>query len=285
MRQLVYTNPLGNSITLYREPNLITKLDGIEMPEINIQSQSAPYQDGVTDLDALFSARTITVEGTLLVSGLPAIYTNRALMMAQLNPKLGLGTLTFTNDSGSFTTACRCLSAILPNKEYTEPYQSFQFQFFCPDPYWYALNQSISTLRVVSGGFTFPITLPIVFGNYTGTTPVNCLNDGDSTAPVVITFYGPATNPVIYNNTTGEQIKCNISLNTGDVLIINTKFGSKSVYKIASSGVITNQSQTLDASSTFWQLNIGNNSVSFSDDLFLSLEYCTVSWFNRYVGK
>ena len=44
MRELVYTNPLGNSITLYRDPNLITKLDGIEMPQVNMQTQSAPYR-------------------------------------------------------------------------------------------------------------------------------------------------------------------------------------------------------------------------------------------------
>lgn len=285
MRQLVYTNPLGNSITLYREPNLITKLDGIEMPEVNIQSQSAPFQDGVTDLDALFNARTISVEGALLVSGLPAIYQNRASMMAQLNPKLGLGTLTFTNNSGVYTTACRCLSAILPNKEYTDPYQSFQFQFFCPDPYWYEQSQSSILMQVVSNGFSFPITFPIVFGQYNVATPVNAVNNGDSTTPVIISFFGPATNPRIQNLTTGEYIKCNIELQTGDALIINTKFGSKSVYKIASSGAITNQSQTLDAGSTFWQMQLGTNSISFSDDLFLSLEYCTVSWYNRYIGK
>jgi len=285
MRELVYRNPLNNSIILYRDPNLITKLDGIELPQVNMQTQSAPYQDGVTDLDALFSPRTIVVEGSFLVSGLPAVYSSRSSALAQLSPKLGLGTLTFTNDNGIFTTACRCISAIMPNKEYTNPFQDFQFQFFCPDPYWYDQTQSLATLRVVSGGFTFPITFPIIFGNYTGITPVIAANSGDSITPVIINFYGPSVNPVVTNNTTGEHIKCNITLNVGDALIINTKFGSKSVSKIASSGIITNQSATLDASSTFWQLNVGDNSISFSDDLFLSAEYCRIYWFNRYVGK
>jgi hypothetical protein len=285
MRILVYTNPLGNSITLYKDPYLITTLSGIDMPEVNEQSQKAPYQDGVTDLDALFSPRTITVEGSIQSQQLPAIFSDRASAMAQLNPKLGLGTLTYTNEQGTFTTACRCISALFPNKLFTDPFQNFQLQFFCPDPYWYAQTQSMSTLRVVSNGFTFPMTFPIIFGTFTGTTPVPAVNAGDSITPVIISFYGPAVNPVITNNTTGELVKCNITLNNGDVLIINTKFGSKSISKIASNGIVTNQASTLDATSTFWQLNIGTNSISFSDDLFLSLEYCTISWYNRYVGK
>jgi len=285
VRILVYTNPLGNSITLYNDPYLITTLSGIDMPQVNEQTQKAPYQDGATDLDALFDVRTITVEGSIQSQKLPVIFADRASAMAQLNPKLGLGTLAYTNDQGTFTTACRCISALFPNKLFTEPFQNFQLQFFCPDPYWYAQTQNVSTLRVVSGGFTFPMTFPVVFGTYTGSTPVPAVNLGDSITPVIISFYGPAVNPVITNNTTGEYVKCNTTLLSGDVLIINTKFGSKSVSKIAASGGVYNLSNTLDAGSTFWQLNIGQNLISFADDLFLSLEYCTISWYNRYIGK
>jgi len=285
MRSLVYTNPLGNSIALYREPYLITALDGIEMVEVNEQTQSAPYQDGVTDLDALFGPRTIVVSGSILTQDLPTIYLDRASAQRQLNPKLGLGALTFTNDTGVYTTACRCISALFPNKEFTNPFQNFQLQFFCPDPYWYDQNQSSILMQIVTNGFTFPMTFPVVFGAFTGSTPVSASNLGDSITPVIITISGPTVNPVVSNLTTGEQIKLNITLNTGDVAIINTKFGSKSVTKIAASGTITNESSTLDANSIFWQLNIGDNQIKFSDDYLMSLEQCTVAWYNRYVGK
>ena len=285
MRSLVYISPLGNSLTLYRDPYLITALDGIEMPEVNMQTQSAPYQDGVTDLDALFSPRTIVVSGSILAQDLPTIYLDRASAQRQLSPKLGLGTLTFTNDSGTFTTACRCISAIFPNKEFVNPFQNFQLQFFCPDPYWYDNSQSSILMNIVNNGFTFPMTFPVVFGNYVGSTPVTATNNGDSLTPVIISVYGPTVNPVITNLTTGELIKLNISLNVGDALIVNTKFGSKSITLIPSSGAMSNASNSLDASSTFWQLTIGANSIRFSDDYLMSLEYCTVSWYNRYVGK
>lgn len=284
MRQLVFRNALGNSLTLYRDPNLITKIDGIEMPAVDMQTQSAPYQDGVTDLDALFGPRTIVCEGSFLVSGLSAVYASRASMTAQLNPKLGLGTLTFTNDIGAYTTSCRCISAVLPNKDYTNPFQNFQLQFFCPDPYWYDINQSSILLSYVSGGKTFPFTFPVVFGNYTGVVPQVALNLGDSVSPVVMSITGPATNPIVQNLTTGQLMKINIILNNNDVLNINTKFGSKSVI-LNRGGVISNQSSCIDANSTFWSLDIGANTIQFTNDLTYAMPTCTVSWYNRYSGK
>ena len=286
MRSLVYTNPLGVSLTLYKDPYLITTLDGLDLPTVDEQEQKAPYQDGTTYLDALFEPRTIVVTGAIInVQQLGPIFTDRAAILSCLNPKNGPGTLTYTNDNAVYTTVATVSLAHFPNKLATEPFQKFQIQFYCNDPYWYAGTGSSAILAIVTGGLTFPITFPITFGTYVGITLVAAPNVGDSVTPVILTITGPCANPTVTNTTTGELIRCNITLGVGDVLIINTKFGSKSVVLNAASGGLSNQMSTLDSTSTFWQLAIGNNQIQFSDDVQIGPETCTVSWFNRFSGR
>jgi hypothetical protein len=174
---------------------------------------------------------------------------------------------------------------MFPNKLATTPFQDFQVHFYCNDPYWYSRTQNATSIFLVSGGFTFPFSFPFQFGNYIGSTPMALVNSGDSTTPVQISINGPSVTPIITNTTTGQLIKCNITLNSGDVLLINTKFGSKSVTLISSSGATSNQMSTLDATSTFWQLAVGNNLVTFQDSTQGGLESCNIVWYNRFTGK
>lgn len=291
MRELVYTNALGQSLTLFNDKYLITSLDGIDMPTVDLQEQKAPYQDGTTYLDALFEPRTVVVQGAIInIQQLGAIFTSRAQVLAALNPKLGQGLLTYTNDNGSYTTTCTPMNAggsgagIFPNKPATDPFQLFSMEFYCNDPYWYSTTGSSASMDVVTGGLTFPITFPITFGTYVGNVPVGANNTGDSVTPVVITITGPSQNPVVTNTTTGQFISLNITLNVGDVLVINTKFGSKSIVYLPSGGSPQNQMASLVAGSAFWSLNIGNNQLTFSDSTQGSA-VCTVSWNNRYSGR
>lgn len=287
MRSLVYTNPRGVSLTLYQDPFLITSLEGLDLPTVDIQEQKAPYQDGTTYLDALFEPRTITVTGAITQpQDLSAIFTSRAEILAALNPKNGPGVLTYTNDNATYTTVATVTGApLFPDKPATEPLQRFQITFYCNDPYWYAEDQGSITMSLVTGGLTFPITFPITFGTYIGNTPTAAVNAGDSETPVIISVNGPAVNPVITNQTTGELIRCNIEIFAGDILSINTKFGSKAITLNSSAGVISNQMSTLDPTSTFWQLAIGNNLILYSDDTQGSSESCVVTWYDRYSGR
>jgi len=286
MRSLVFTNPLGVSLTLYKDPYLITTLDGIDLPTVNEQEQKAPYQDGTTYLDALFDPRTIVVTGAIInVQLLGPIFTDRASILAALNPKNGPGTLTYTNDNAVYTTVATVNLAQFPNKLATDPFQAFQIQFYCNDPYWYAEDSDSISMSLVIGGFTFPFSFPFSFGTYIGSIPTAAVNDGDSVTPVIISVFGPCANPVITNTTTGELIRCNITLTTGDILVINTKFGSKSIMLLTSGGQTINEMSTLDSTSTFWQMAIGNNLITFSDDTQQAQESCTVTWTNRYSGR
>jgi hypothetical protein len=285
MRKLVYTNPLGVSVTLFDDKYLITTLDGIDLPTVDLQEQKAPYQDGTTYLDALLEPRTIVVTGAIVnIQQLGSIFTNRAIILSALNPKNGPGVLTYTNDNSTYTTTCIIAQAQFPNKLATDPFQVFQIQIYCNDPYWYAGTGSSASMVIVTGGLTFPITFPITFGNYIGQSSTPAINAGDSVTPIIITVTGPSTNPRLTNQTTGEYIALNIVLNAGDILSINTKFGSKAIVYMPGSGGAQNAMSSLVQGSTFLNLAIGNNVLLFSDDI-QGYSTCVVTWNNRYSGR
>ena len=255
MRSITYTNPIGGSITFYQTPYLITSLDGIDLPKINIYEQKSPYQDGSTSIDQLWQPREIVLTGAINApNNIASINTHKRTIISALNPKAGAGTLTYTNDNATYK-----INNVLPqgplfkNKELTNPFQEFQITFYCFDPYLYDNT-------VTSTGLTSSQTI---------------VNSGDVITPILVSITGACTNPVIGNTTSGYSITYNGSF-TG-TLTINTAFGNKYA-KLGTSNVIAN----ITSASTFWGLLLGNNTVTFSCSS--GTPNVILSYYNRYNG-
>jgi hypothetical protein len=73
------------------------------------------------------------------------------------------------------------------------------------------------------------------------------------------------SNPVIYNAVTGEYFKLNLTLNNGDIIVINTNQGKKSIKKIVN-GVVSNAINYLETGSTWFQLDVGQNIFTYTAD-------------------
>lgn len=283
MRTILYTNPLNQSIELSIKPFLIEKLDGIGMPDVNMQTQKSPFQDGATIIDYLFDTRTISIEGK--ISGAPKNLTlidyYRDQLLTVVNPKFGPGTLTITQNGRVLQArTCQPKDIKLGNKLFKDPYQAFLINFECGDPYLYDVTQQQISIITLQNNLTFPVAFPTVFSTYLAGTPVDAFNSGHVDTPVVIDFYGPATNPVVTNTTTGQLVKCNITLLSTDVLRITTERGKENVVLNGT----TNKMNTLDSTSTFWYLGQDSNLISFSDATSSVNKQCVVKWYNRYIG-
>lgn len=143
-------------------------------------------------------------------------------------------------------------------------WQKVQLLYSANNPFWYAESEIIETFQGVEPLFNFPFTMsptePIVFGNV---IPSNiATNEGQVDAPVVIEIEGACVNPRIENETTGEFIAFrDLTMVAGDVLVIDTTFGQK---RVELNGV--NVFNKLDFASTFFNLQIGDNSIDFSDE-------------------
>jgi len=151
MRELIYTNPNGVSVTLGGAPSkyFITSVDGLGSPVVSLQTQKAPYQDGVTLIDQLNEPRTITVEGAITDLDEATLSTSRRTLISTLNPKLGAGTLSYKNENGNiyYITALPIDSPILPNRKRPgDIMQKFMVQFYCADPYWRKTTATTGTL-------------------------------------------------------------------------------------------------------------------------------------------
>lgn len=161
-------------------------------------------------------------------------------------------------------------------------YLAGALELVCMDP---ALLDDITESEIIStwmDGWVWRFTLPFRLrrrGNRTTTI----LNDGHMSAPVEIDFYGPAENPRVTNETTGEYIQVNRSLGEDDVLHITTAFGNKTV-TIEHQGERTNAFHYIDLDTTFFELRQGKNLISYDTDNDLEPQGVEIRYRKRYLG-
>ena len=294
MRKLVYTNPNGLTLELGGADYPITKLDGIDSPEWDDIEVKAPLQDGATDLGGSFQTRDITVEGAFakVPQDMAGIYAARRVLTLALNPKDGPGTLDLTTDTGTWRIAALPTgSPAFAPKEALDPYQRFQIVFHCPDPHWTDATDTTETLTEGGGGLAIPaagIGIPVAglavetVGTINGKSII-VVNDGDVPCPLCVKFYGETVNPKILNVTTGEYIRIVKTIALGDYVEVCTGFGDKTV-EISESGSVTNASMYLDLLSTFFQLAVGNNQLTFTDEGAAAGSSAVITYRNRYIG-
>jgi hypothetical protein len=286
MRTLQYINANNQTITLgngylYE----ITSLEGIDVPDLTISEQKSPYQDGATPIDQLLPTRDIDAQGIIALAGqLQPIYAARRDLTQIVNAKIGPGTLIYTNDYGQWqANNVTPEGPLFANRNANDGNQQWTITFHCADPYWYELTQQSIPMQTVTNDLVFPITFPTIFSHYTGQA-MSVYNAGDFNTPVVIDIYGPCTNPKITKTSTGEYIKINKTMNSGDLVEIKTTFGAKTVYYTASGGSAVNAINLLDLGSTFFTLDVGYNAVQLTDDASSASKLCYIKWYNRYIG-
>jgi len=263
MRSFQYINPIGGGVMFYNYPYLITTLKGLDIADINIQEQTAPFQDGTTPIDQLFKAREVVLDGAILLpQNLSGIDTAKRTIISGLNPKAGPGSAIYTNNNTSYL-----LKNIVPegplfsNKLATNPYQDFEVTFHCSDPYLYATSPIIDT--IVNGT-----------GNY-------CINSGDVESDILLTINGPCTNPTITNLFNGYIISYIGTIASGKILIINTSFGNKSAL-LYTSGSSVNAMPNISVGSVFFGLGLGSTQIEFTYSA--GSPTCTISHTNRFIG-
>ena len=140
----------------------------------------------------------------------------------------------------------------------------------CTRPYFIEAGNIDFDFASVRALFEFPFSLPAAgepFSELILGEEKNVINYGDVETGMVVKFTaaGACENPAIYNTETNEGIKVNISLEAGDILEINTNKGEKGVY-LNRNGTITNKINALDKTSTWLQLEAGDNSMLYTAD-------------------
>ncbi len=278
MDKIIITNKNGESITLGNEsPYFLQILEGASELPVTIESQKAPKQDGSTYFDNTLENRAITIEGMIVTKNNPnSVKEARRKMQRVLNPKLGEVIITY---QGKEIKGIVENTPAFPSGNGNKGiyYQKYLINLLCHQPFWLEPFYESREMSYIMGGLSFKLSLPTSFSNR-GFKRM-AINDGDVSTPVEIEFKGPAINPTVTNETTGEFLRVNRELGEEDVLTVSTAFGEKYV-RINGE----NAFHYIDLDSTFWQLIPGENILSYASNNDSINTKVTVKWKNRYIG-
>jgi uncharacterized protein YbcI len=154
--------------------------------------------------------------------------------------------------------------------------------FYCQDPYWLDEKGKNIEIKSITGGLKFGLNLPTTFSNVSFYKEI--VNEGDVEAPVQIEYIGPAKNPRVTNETTGEYIQVNMEIGEKEKLVIDTQEGKETVNLITphkTKDVYNN----IDLNSTFFELIVGKNLVKYSSDIEGAKDKVAIrDYTNKYVG-
>lgn len=140
----------------------------------------------------------------------------------------------------------------------------------CPDPFFKAVESTVTDFNAVIRLLEFPVEFPesgIPFSEIRAYSEKSVVNGGDAESGVIIrcNFTGEVENPAFYNLTTGEGLSVAFSFLRGDSLIIDTNQGSKSITLIRE-GTTINMLNYLVQGSAWFLLTIGDNIFTFTAD-------------------
>lgn len=99
-------------------------------------------------------------------------------------------------------------------------------QWVCSDPRRYSLAELGASipLATAEGGLEYPLAYPLDYGEATGGSR-SMTNEGSANAPLVVTFRGPLTNPVL-SSTAGWRLAFRLTISEGEFLVVDTRDGT-----------------------------------------------------------
>ena len=284
-----YTNPLGRVLELDAWPDrkdyILQSWEGFGEVPVTLQTSKSAYQDGVTLVDQLLEPRHLSLEVVLYGPSKQHVYDKRRFIQNIFNPKLGLGKLEWIQPNGD-VYAINVIPEGSPSfpagEGKSNSHQIAMINLMAPDPAWLDTSDNELLVSSVIGKFTFPISFPTQMGALDNERIIT--NRGDMPTPVRIIFNGPAENPKIANETTGDFVKVARTLLDDEQLIVDTTFGAKRVTFIDKDGVETNAFGFIDLESQFWWLEVGDNKIVYTSDSGGSAATVHLFFKQRYVG-
>jgi hypothetical protein len=218
----VVLNPNDTSVLPFVD---ITKVSGLDTPELRSTERDHEGVDGGF-LDAEFEKmRTIVLEGQVighvdfLETYLDTLKGNWAARRASIpfyfaHPGVA-ERLVYVKPLG-----CRY------DVDAARRLGTADIQFLCQaeDPRIY--DSALQTVQVSQGlpittGTSYSLGYPFGFGAVVSPEGSTVINGGNRPTPAIITLTGPVTNPVIYNDTYGNEMAFEIVVASGETLVID----------------------------------------------------------------
>lgn len=271
------------------EDILLSHIEGLGHPGATSQKSQGVNQDGCDSEDSLLDPRVIKLDITIRTQNREKLYELRRRIFRIINPKTynkntnkrGELLIYYTNDYKKY----RIYGKVEDSAEFNERknnHDKATISFYCQDPYWLDEKGQDIDIKSVKGGLKFGLKLATKFASVSFYKEID--NKGDTEAPVQIEYTGPASNPKITNETTGEYIQVNMDIDEKEKLVIDTHEGKETVNLITPHG-IQDVYNNIDLNSTFFKLIVGKNLIKYSSDIEGAKDKVTIiDYSNKYVG-
>ena len=179
--------------------------------------------------------------------------------------------------------------------------QTMQVSIICPDPYFKSVLLMYTDISKIFANFEFPFAFgaknsiceastmtddAIIFSGIDINRRVSVTNNGEIDTGVIITLTAHSDNiinPVIYEIDDKTFFKLNTTMMEGDVIIIDTNKGHKSVKMIRGVEEI-NMIRYMATGSTWFQLRQGDNVFTSDADANVEDLFVVFERYNLYEG-
>lgn len=290
MRQIVCENEDGMAVNFGSSfsPFLLENCDGLYDLNVNVSTSDNTMTDGATYLGSVVKPRNIVL--TLRDKTGADHQKNRAVLY-DLFKTGSEGNLVYTENDTSREISYYVESLLIDGVNRA---RQATVSLLCPDPYFYAVNESNVTMASYDAQFEFPHEF-LSGGEELGAKNTEKLKTIENTGAVggigltiVITAAGPVTNPSVTHVENAEAILLGteekpLELQLGDTVIITTATGNKHVY-LVSGGVQREINEYLDESSVFIQLSRGKNTFGYTADDGADDMTVEISYRYKYLG-
>lgn len=290
--KLIYTNERGESVEFSTASiyhcNVSKDVDGIAGVTNVIYSTNSMGQHGDTYVGQRIEARDIDITGHINAKDKAQAYELRRNLLKILNPELS-GMLSY--EFGGFKRVINCRLHGEPKLERKSVITQFTIPLDCLNPFWREEDEQKEDIASWVAAWEFPCEIEkdnpesMIFGYRAESVIVDCYNEGDVSTGMRVRFtaLGTVTNPILLNVDTGEFLKLNVIMQTGDVIEINTQYGSKGA-TLTRDGEKTDYFRYVDVDSTFMQLEIGDNNFRYDAESGVNSMEVSIFYNKEYLG-
>lgn len=264
MYKLSLENQYGNNIELTHNRNYaIYEISGLHPPNAIISTDSLAIYDGEKFTSSKVDKRTINIQFGITKNA----ETNRIALYKFIKTKQYIR-LNYKNNIRDIFIEGYVESMII---DYHAVPQLVTVSILCPRPYFNDATELISEMSALVKKFTFPFAIEkankIPFGYIEDVSEINVINNGDIQTNMIIKIQssGEVINPTIFNRETGDFFRLNFTMQTGDVITIDTNQGQKSV-NLYRSGEDINIFNSISRDSTWLSLAPGDNIMIYDAD-------------------
>lgn len=259
MYALSVENEKGEALTLTgSEKYDVVEITGLTTPAAAVNVSEIASVDGATFIGSRVGTRNIVI--TLNIK--PPVEENRIALYRYFRAKRYVK-IRYKNDHREVFT-----------EGYVESFennlfgmvQQPQISVICPDPFWRDVVDTKAVFSDLTALFEFPFSIAaegVEFSRIERMTSTY-INIGEVASGAVIRLHAAAevVNPTFYNSTTNEFLGLTVTMQAGDIIIINTNAGYKSV-TLTRSGTVTNLISSRQNGSKWVQFEPGTNQLSY----------------------